>query len=262
MDTFFLHLLEKTAWPMIPPQPGSLFHITFAAAGILCAALAVWKLRRSFGLCRIRILTVCGFILAVSEIYKQMFLYYVVNDRHYDWWYFPFQLCSLPMYLCLLLPVLSRSLRKFLCTFMYSYNLLGAVMTFVDPSGLMHSYWTLTLHGFLWHILLIFIGLLIAFSRTADPSFSGFLSATGIFLISCCIATAINILARPLGNPDMFYISPYYPTTQIFFSGIAEHFGIMAGNIFYILSIIAGAGLLHALYSRTAANRKRPRSGR
>lgn len=53
---------------------------------------------------------------------------------------------------------------------MYNYNLLGPVMVFVDPSGLMQPYWTLTLHGFIWHILLIFIGLLIAFSRMVLPN--------------------------------------------------------------------------------------------
>ena len=104
---------------------------------------------------------------------------------------------------------------------MYNYNLLGAVMVFVDPSGLMHPYWTLTLHGFIWHILLIFIGLLIAFSRMVLPTAKGFWQSTAVFAVGCVIATIINVTSHPYGNADMFYITPYYATTQIVYSQIA-----------------------------------------
>ena len=94
---------------------------------------------------------------------------------------------------------------------MYKFtNLLGAVMVFVDPSGLMHPYWTLTLHGFIWHILLIFIGLLIAFSRMVLPTAKGFWQSTAVFAVGCVIATIINVTSHPYGNADMFYITPYY----------------------------------------------------
>ena len=258
MTALFLSWLKKTAWPMTPPQPYSAFHIIFAAAGISCAVFAAWKVRRRFSPQKPGLLAGCGAVLMLSEIYKQLFLYYIVNGGNYDWWYFPFQLCSLPMYLCLALPAVPLSARKILCNFMYSYNLLGALMTFVDPSGLMHPYWTLTLHGFLWHILLIFIGFVIVFSGSVETSVRGFVSATVFFLGCCCIATSVNILAHPLGNPDMFYISPYYPTTQIFFSGIAARFGIAAGNTAYIFAIIAGAWILHTAASRAVRHGKKP----
>ena len=46
----------------------------------------------------------------------------------------------------------------------------------------------------------------------------------------------------------MFYITPYYATTQIVYSQIAAKFGIFAGNAVYVLSIILGAWLLHLVY--------------
>ena len=152
------------------------------------------------------------------------------------------------MYLCLLLPFVPHKYQRIFCTFMYNYNLLGAVMVFVDPSGLMHPYWTLTLHGFIWHILLIFIGLLIAFSRMVLPTVKGFWQSTAVFAVGCVIATIINVTSHPYGNADMFYITPYYATTQIVYSQIAAKFGIFAGNAVYVLSIILGAWLLHLVY--------------
>ena len=254
MYIFLQSILRMTAWPMTPPVPYSAFHILLTLFG---AGFAV-SFARVFGK-KIRsmaspepyfrhILFSCGVFLALMELYKQAFLYVIEFQGHFDWWYFPFQLCSLPMYLCLLLPFVPHKYQRIFCTFMYNYNLLGAVMVFVDPSGLMHPYWTLTLHGFIWHILLIFIGLLIAFSRMVLPTAKGFWQSTAVFAVGCVIATIINVTSHPYGNADMFYITPYYATTQIVYSQIAAKFGIFAGNAVYVLSIILGAWLLHLVY--------------
>ena len=254
MHTFLQSILRMTAWLMTPPVPYSAFHILLTVSG---AGFAV-SFARFFGK-KIRsmaspepyfrhILFSCGVLLALMELYKQAFLYVIEFHGHFDWWYFPFQLCSLPMYLCLLLPFVPHKYQRIFCTFMYNYNLLGAVMVFVDPSGLMHPYWTLTLHGFIWHILLIFIGLLIAFSRMVLPTAKGFWQSTAVFAVGCVIATIINVTSHPYGNADMFYITPYYATTQIVYSQIAAKFGIFAGNAVYVLSIILGAWLLHLVF--------------
>ena len=254
MYIFLQSILRMTAWPMTPPVPYSAFHILLTLFG----AGFAFSFARVFGK-KIRsmaspepyfrhILFSCGVLLALMELYKQAFLYVIEFHGHFDWWYFPFQLCSLPMYLCLLLPFVPHKYQRIFCTFMYNYNLLGAVMVFVDPSGLMHPYWTLTLHGFIWHILLIFIGLLIAFSRMVLPTAKGFWQSTAVFAVGCVIATIINVTSHPYGNADMFYITPYYATTQIVYSQIAAKFGIFAGNAVYVLSIILGAWLLHLVF--------------
>lgn len=237
--------LQRMAWPMTPPLPYSHFHLLFTFIGIPAAVWLAFCLRRLSSNGRIRLLSAIGILLSVSEVYKQFFLYYIVNGQSYDWWYFPFQLCSIPMYLCLLLPFLSKRMQQIFCTFMYSYNLLGAFMVFVEPDGLMHSYWTLTLHSFLWHILLIFIGFFIAFSGMAKPGRKSFVEATLLFLLCCGIATVINVWSHPYGFADMFYITPYYPTSQMVFAQISAAVGILPGNLIYIGSIIVGAGLIH-----------------
>lgn len=242
--------LWKTAWPMTPPSSYSAFHIIFALAGISAAAVLAALLRKLPRPKRVRLLFTVGILLCSTEIYKQLFLYYVVNARHYDWWFFPFQLCSLPMYFCLLLPFAGRRLQRVLCTFMFCYNLPGAFLVFVDPSGLMHPYWTLTLHSFLWHIFLIFIGFFIAFSGMAGRSRKDFSGATAIFAGCCLIATVINVAAHPYGNADMFYITPYYPTTQMIYRDISAALGLLPGILIYLLSIVLGGAILQVVYIR------------
>mgnify|MGYP007130416603 CR=1 FL=1 len=60
------------------------------------------------------------------------------NNHTYDWWYFPFQLCSVPMYLGLLLPAANSvpRLRSVFTVFIQDYGLLGGIMALLEPSGL------------------------------------------------------------------------------------------------------------------------------
>lgn len=131
-------LLKLTAWPMTPPKPYSFFHIFLCLAGIsfsICLAVFLSRRRRD----PVRRLFLCGLILAVSEVYKQLFLTLVAHPGVYDWWYFPFQLCSIPMYLCLILPLLPEGGRRTAATFLQDFGLLGGFMALAEPSGLMHQ---------------------------------------------------------------------------------------------------------------------------
>ena len=246
MQELLQRFFQASAWTMQTPVPYSPFHLSLTALGICAAA---WMARRLAAGRRKHVLFVCGLILAASELYKQGFLYYIVNGRSYDWWYFPFQLCSVPMYLCLAVPLLSRPeyarARRTACTFIQDYGLLGGFMALAEPSGLLHSYWTLTLHGLCWHFMLIFLGLYCAQSGESDREPAAFLRTLPLFAACCAAAALINIAAHPYGNADMFYISPYYPNEQIVFHRIALEIGITAGNLIYLTGVALGGFLCH-----------------
>ncbi len=196
-----------------------------------------------------RILFASGLILASGELYKQLFLYYHINHGIYDWWFFPFQLCSVPMYLCLLAPFLKQGkIKTALLTFMQDYNLMGGIAALAVPEGFSHIHWSLTLHGYLWHILLIVIGAVIWMSGDSDLSSRGFIRTIPVFVVCCCIATLINVFAPGHGQADMFYISPYHPSTQILFHDLALDFGIHTANLFYLAAVCLGGYLVHLLF--------------
>lgn len=255
------NIIQKTAWPMTPPAPWSAFHVLFLLGG-LTGAVCLTRLLCGLSFTKTsasnpkhavftktapgQVLFLCGVLLAAGEIYKQLFLYSVVNEGRYDWWYFPFQLCSTPMYLCLAFPFLPRGkIRRTAAIYLQSFGFLGGIMALLEPSGLMHPYWTLTLHGLLWHILLVFIGFYSTASGLAGKDKGCFLPALLLFFMFCALATAINIAT--LGRADMFYISPYYPVTQVIFHEISLVLGIGLGIGVYLLSICAGAFLSRQL---------------
>lgn len=235
---------------MTAPQPYSFFHITFSLLGIL---LAVFAADRISGKCRdnpsaaVSVMAVCGAVLALSEIYKQLFLYEIVNQGHFDWWYFPFQLCSTPMYLCLCLPITEKhsSVRRIFCTYLQDFCLLGGIMALLEPSGLFHPYWTLTLHGLTWHVLLVFLGLFSCLSGLSGHGIREYVKTLFLLGVFCLIAFGINIATK--GQADMFYISPYYPVTQIFFHQISVKYGTAAGILLYLSAICLGGFIIHIL---------------
>lgn len=241
--------LKATAWEMpFEVRPYGTFHVLFFTGSLIGSFLLAYLLRKITGKNKDRLLLALGLVLSVSELYKQLFLYYIDGNKSYDWWYFPFQLCSLPIYFCLVIPFLKdgrakRALYTFLCTF----SLLGGIMAFVEPSGLIHPYWTWTLHSFLWHSLLIFIGLLAGLSAEPDTlSKRSFLDAVFLFFACAAIALMLNLSLNGIsgGNINMFYINPYYPSEQIVFHDIALRVGILPGMAVYLLSICLGSFLL------------------
>ncbi len=270
-------LLKLTDWTMTEPVDGSAFHLIIAVVGILFAIITAVAFARKQRLAAYRIDLIIGLILLLSEIYKQLFRYFIVDGRHYCVEFVPFQLCSLPMYLCLINAWLmhrhtkwesrqknkcfTRSkenqytknlTEKIICvinTFIIDFNLMGALMVFVEPSGIFSKYVVLTWHGILWHLLIIFLGVYKGLTcRNTHLSMSSFCKTLPIFFAGCGIATILNIVLHPYGFISMFYISPYEPSIQIVFSDIATKCGIVAGNIAYILAMLLGGFVFHGIF--------------
>jgi hypothetical protein len=98
-----MNVIEKMMWALeceiVPPEAYGLFHIVLIVVGLtLCITLA-W-LCRNLDDRRNRILLLSfACALIASEVFKQCFLFYVIEGGAISWGEFPFQLCSMPMYL-------------------------------------------------------------------------------------------------------------------------------------------------------------------
>ncbi|MCI8561457.1 MAG: YwaF family protein [Dorea sp.] len=197
----------------------------------------------------IRFLFSCGIIMFLSEIWKQYCITFIINECRYNWWYFPFQLCSIPMYLCLLLPFVSEKLREIFLTFLMTFGLMAGFFTFFDTSGLHYPYAPLTVHSYLWHVLLIIIGITVGICQSKNDTAGKFPGSAACYLICCVIATMINVISHPYGNINMFYISPYYAMSQKVFEDIARLTGNIAGIFIYIGTNIAGAYVIYLIWN-------------
>ena len=234
--------LEWTAWEMVEPKPYGLFHILFTLIGGAFSLWLAYTLRNVGEREHRLILLSVGLILAVSELYKQLFHTYYLNNGVYKWNILPFQLCSVPMYLCLILAMLPRGRwSETMETFLGSYNVLGGLMSFVVPSGLCHEYWTLTFHAFIWHMLLVFLGMYLTVSGRGNYDKKSMRYATVLFVLLCGTAIGINVLLGDMshGAVNMFYLGPPL-TPQPVFKTIALYGGWKINAILYMGCIIIG----------------------
>lgn len=208
----------------------------------------------------------CGVIMSVSEIWKQLTLTFVLGSGSYNWWYFPFQLCSIPMYLLIFYPWLrGERPRRILLTFLMSYTLLGGIAVFADTSGLRYPLPALTVHSYIWHILLILIGVLsgliyfrsvhekalsapVRFHSAHVKALRAFAGSTGLYLFCCVMAELFNLAFDRFGTINMFYINPDYKMQQIVFSDLSVRIGNTPAILLYIASTILGAFLLFLIW--------------
>ncbi len=241
-------LIASTAWQMTAPRAYGMFHLLFLFFGIGGSAALSFVLCRSGAVrCR-RIILGVGLFLIVCEAYKLLFYYYVIGHGSFQWWVFPFQLCSIPMYLCVAANIIRKeTVQRAIYTFLCTYNLLGGFLALLEPSGLSHEYWTLTLHAFVWHTLLVFLGFFLIISGNGPKTVRDFGRATVLFLILCGIAFGINLAFFRVsgGEINMFFVGPA-PNTLIVFKDIASRFGWYSATALYIPCVCLGALMVYA----------------
>ena len=143
---------------------------------------------------------------------------------------------------------------------------------FFDTSGMHYPLLILTVHSYLWHILLIVTGILSgiflvqksvpmtplscsknikrqptdASSRRLLPSFP---RITLLYILFVLIAEYLNHILDPFGEINLFYINPDYRMEQIFFVKIGELYGNNSAILVYILATISGAGILYGAWN-------------
>ena len=243
-------LIRMTAWPMTPPPMYGVFHCAMAIGGCIAAWIMAGRVRKNKA---DRRLFHCGILLALMEIYKQLFCFFVLGNGTYDWWYFPFQLCSMAMYLCLVLPLCGKKGKETVHSFLASFNLTGTLAALVYPLDMLRPYWTLTMHGFLWHIILLYIAFVCI--RTGDAE-KGFGRAVVLFAVMALTAMGINAYGEAhtaAGNtwPDMFYISLHHPSDQPFFGALRRSIGCLPANLVYLAMIALTSWILVRLQKKT-----------
>lgn len=240
---FMDKLMEATAWKMTPPPAYGAFHLSFTFIGIALCFFLAYKLRNLSERGHRIVMFCTGMFLVITEVYKQCFYYFYRENHEYNFGIFPFQLCSVPMYLCIIAAFLKPGkIQNGIYGFMTTYNLLGGIMAFIEPSGITHSYWTLTLHAYLWHMSLIFIGIYLILSGRFAKTKKDYLHATVTFIVLCALAFAINLTFWDVsgGNINMFFVGPRN-SSLIVFKQISQQFGWYISTLLYIPTVALGA---------------------
>lgn len=256
---------RSTAWSMEKPSAYGPFHLLVMLVGFSLCVLLAWRLRNVSERGNRIVLLSVGLFLLVSEVYKQLFYVFVVQPDlgrgvSYPWWIFPFQLCSIPLYFCLIAPMLKKgTVQKSLYNFLMSFNMLGGFIAFFEPSGLFHEYVTLTAHALIWHMMLVFVGVYLLLSGRGGIEKKDFLQSCGVWLALCGVALILNFSLWEVSGQDihMFFLGPGH-SSIIVFKQISMTCGWVVCTLIYIPVVAIGSWLLWLGFRaiRLALNRR------
>lgn len=238
--------LEWTMWEMETPKSYGAFHIIASIILFAIAMVVAWKLKNTNEKQNKIVLGISGGMLLLFEVYK-IAVHVVLDPYGWGgfWGVFPFQLCSLPMYLGIVCAICSnKKVNSWLYEFMFAINMFGGMMAFFEPSGINHPYITLTLHAYIWHMTLVFIGLYLYMSKRACNNNKDYYKALIVYYSSCILAQIFNIAFQSKGV-NCFYISPFKRSPLAVFSSIYANFGWFANMVLLLLGISIAAGIIY-----------------
>ncbi len=239
-----LEFLQSTAWAMEKPTSYGAFHLIATVILLAITIFAAWRLRNASDKQNRIILGCVGGFLLLTEAYKILFHIFVNPYDWYFWGAFPFQLCSVPMYLTLFCAFCkNEKINSWLYECMFAVNMFGGIMAFIEPSGINHGILTLTLHAYIWHMLLIFIGLYLYLSKRACMDKGSYKKAIIVYLTSCLVAQGFNLIFGDKIN--CFYISPYVRSPLAVFKDIYSSCGWLTNMVLLILALTIASAVVY-----------------
>ena len=197
------------------------------------------------------ILLAIGSTLIFLEILKQLNFAYdpTSNSWEYEWKQFPFQFCSVPMYVMILVASLREcKFRDYLCSFLATFGLFAGLVVMIYPTTILSDIIFRFSQSMIHHSSMLIVGILMYVSGKVKINHKTFLKALPVFVVCVVIAFIMNIIFHSTGNTDsfnMFYIGPYNKCDIPVLNSIGTALDIASqnlhfGNFVFILIYIVG----------------------
>lgn len=206
----------------VPPGYGA-FHLICFAVVIAVTAFLCIRCRDVSPKNEKIILMSAWVVIVILEIYKQLIYSIDFGETvtwDYEWYSFPFQFCSSPLYLLPLaaLPKNDRfrdAVRMFLATF----SLFAGLAVMFYTNDVFSVYIGINIQTMVHHGAMVIFGVWLGgrLLREKKMTLPRFLQGCLVFVAMLTIALALN-LAAPLFTDEvfnMFYIGPHFPCTLV-----------------------------------------------
>ena len=213
--TFLENILRILDLQMTRPELYGWFHIVSL---LLTVAATVALCHWGKGCAPRKVVLITAVIVTVLEIYKQInysFSYENGIRFDYQWYAFPFQFCSTPMYIGLLAGLTKKGkLHEAANAYLATYAVFAGVCVMLYPSTVFISTVGINIQTMVCHGSMILIGIYLLATGYVKAEHKTILKAAPVFAVCVAIACVMNELAYRTGlleteTFDMFFISPY-----------------------------------------------------
>lgn len=204
---------------MEEPELFGWFHITFLLLSFIAAAI-LCLLHKNATQERVRNI-VLGVAVAVIilEVYKQINYSFSYADGNvafqYQWYAFPWQFCSMPMYVGFLAGIFRKGrIHDSLCAFLATYAMFAGLCVMFYPETVFIDTIGINIQTMICHGSMITVGIYLLYSGYVKLEHKTILKAIPIFIVSVLTAVILNEIAFQSGllndhEFNMFFISPH-----------------------------------------------------
>lgn len=249
--SFFENILDIFNAKMQRPEAWGWFHLLFWGLTVGSAAL-LCVLHRKDKPERVRkvVLTV-AVIVTLLEIYKQInfsFSYGNGITFDYQWYAFPFQFCSTPMYVGLLAGIVKKGkVHDALCAYLATYAMFAGLITLAIPNDIYIETIGINIQTSVCHGSMITVAVYLLYSGYVKLEHKTILKAMPVFACTMGIAMVMNEIAYHSGLEEtfnMFYISPHQAPSLLVYSDIQKVVPFPFCTVIYFLGFTLAAYLV------------------
>jgi hypothetical protein len=159
-----------------------------------------------------KFLRLTAIVLIIFEVYKQLIFSYR-SDWTYQWYSFPFQFCSTPMYVALIASFLKPTrFREALYMFLATYGLFAGFAVMLYPVSVYTTTIGINIQTMVHHGGMAMMGMVLL-SNHVKLKFSSFLLGSYVFVTLTFIAIMLNGIHNTWiqeGTFNMFFVNPLY----------------------------------------------------
>ena len=243
---FLQHTLRLLDASMKTPGLFGWFHLLWLG---ITAAATIMLCRYGKGKERTVILWTTLLVI-FFEIYKQInfsFSYTKGITFDYQWYAFPFQFCSTPMYVGLLAALTKGKLHKALCSYLSTFALFAGLCVMFYPGDVFIDTIGINIQTMICHGSMVVIGSYLLSTGYVQLTYKTVLKALPVFAVCVFLATGLNELAHITGLKEtfnMFFVSPYWDCTLPLYNLIHESVPFPLNLVIYIAGFTVAAWIV------------------
>lgn len=258
MNTFET-IIYALQFEMERPNCYGWFHLMWFVLSVLLILFLTLRREKDHERTLKAVLLVYGVGALVLETIKQIIWSFEfdpvtqIGTWDYQWYAFPFQLCTTPIIASLLSAFLRKgALREWLLSFMAFVTILGSVATAFYPESCFVRTVLVDIHTMYLHFGSLVVSVYLLISGEVKLRFRSLLRGYGVFLISALMAELLNVSVYQSGvlqgeTFNMFYISPYFISSLPVFDTIQGKVPFPLFLILYLVAIFLGAFIIYLI---------------
>lgn len=258
----FLNWLEGT---MPLPTMFSLFHLLAIMIVTIVTYIVATQYKNATEKQLRTILLLVGITTLSFEAYKQLVFSYSfdastnLSSWSYQWYAFPFHFCSIPMYIAPIAAFLRPGkVRQAILNFLGTFGLFGGLAVMIYAQPVFITTIGINIQTMVHHGAQVVLGVFLITSGRVEMNLKAMKGATIVFIIPVLMAVAMNIIfyainATNLGEFNMFWISPYFPTDLPILSAIKPQ---VPYSLFVLIYIVGFSFIATLVLSLAIALRK------